>query len=595
MSQKNDEETGGVPAHAHAPAADNSVVDDGHDWQYDAVSNSSLTGEFTTITNVLDGHADGAGEQFYNPSRSTFEVVDVIDDYSMPRTSNDGSNIGSYDSYYHMQKNGPPFLAETDIRHHSIMRYGWRGGGMSGILTGSSLADTELGQEHFRDDASESKTNDRASSLSSLTNDFFPIMDRKGESLFSPKKNHKQLNESQGSNSPTSSNEKSSSQTSKIFPKALTPRRVKRNNLVHSSPWYVNKHHSDSPSPQNSSDQTPMTVHPHPPGEVLVAPSHKVSDSNPTPSVISSSNMSQYFSNELREMYNSNVYRSYRHRYNNALSSPKAKRIIISSVVLAAIFAIVAIIAICLGARSQNRSVNDTGASSYYDYQQNDGLPEKCCVGKVGLTEADMQERIEPTTGASKAPSPSSSPIQNTLNNLDWDYITLLTPKPAPGGDLDIAGSPNPTPGEDSIGWRPSIIPSWIPPAEKQIPIVATPKPSRRPTRKPSTQPSRSPTRNPSNEQRKQPTPEPTLLSTDAQTETPTRSPAEQPSSKAPTLMPTKLKLSRLPSESPTVSPNNKKPTGAPSPTVLVSILYFRTIPIFQPISFKIQFQILTN
>lgn len=612
-SQKNDEETSGVLAHA---PEDHAVVDDNHDWQYDAVSNSSLTGAFTTITNVFDGHADGAGEQYYSPSRSTFEVVDIIDDYSMPRTtsapmSNDGSNIGSYDSYYHMQKNGPPILAETDIRHHSIMRYGWRGGGMSGV-TGSSLADTvekyEIGQEHFREDASESNTNDRASSLSSLTNDFFPKIDRQGGSLlFTPKRNRKQQSENQGSNSPTSSNDKSSSQTSKIFPKAFTPQRVKKNNLAHGSPWYVNKHHSNSPSPQNSSDQTPMTAHPlHPPGEVLVAPSHKASDSNPTPSVISSSNMSQYFSNELREMYNSNVYRSYQHRYNQALSSPKAKRIMISSVVLAAMFAIIAIIAISLGARSQNRSVNESGVSSYYDIQQIDGLPQKCCVGKFGageLTEADMQERIEPTAGDSKAPSPSTSPMQNTLNNLDWEYITLLTPNPTHGEDSVTGGAtPNPTPGEDSIGWRPSIIPSWIPPTEKETPVVATQQPSRRPTRKPTRQPSRSPTRKPSEKPTKsptkQPTPEPTLLSTDAQTKTPTRSPTNQPTSKSPTLMPTILNLSGLPSASPSASPNTEKPTDAPFtdkptaiPSVSVSIHYCRAIPI----SFTIQLQMLTK
>lgn len=504
-SQKNDEETGGVLG----PEQDRvDVVDDVHDWQYDVVSNSSLTGEFTTITNVLDGHADGTGEQYYSPSRSKFEVVDIIDGYSMPRTtsaprSNDGSNIDSYDSYYHMQKNGPPVLPETNINQHqySIMRYGWRGGGMSGLLTGSSLADTverdegiEIGEEHFREDASESNTNDRGSSLSSLTNDFFPKIDRKGGRFFStPERNRNPQVQTQGSISPASYKDKSSSQSSKLFPKALTPPRVKRNNLVHGSPWYVNKHHSDSPSPQNSSDQTPMAV--HPPDEVLVEPSHKASASNPTPSVISSSSISQYFSNELREMYSSNVYRSYQHRYNQALSSPKAKRIMISSVVLAVIFAIVAIVAISLGARSQNRSIGESSASTYYDIQQNDGLPEKCCVDKFNggeLTEADVQDRVESTTGDdSKAPSPSKSPIQDPSNTIEWTYVTNLTPNPTAVSEISvIQATPNPTPGEDSIGWRPSIIPSWIPPAEKELPVV-TPIPSRQPTPNPSRQPTR--------------------------------------------------------------------------------------------------------
>ena len=625
--RKNDEEAGGVLDHP-PPDGDHIVVDDNTNWQYDAVSNSSLTGEFTTITNVLDGHADGAGEQYYSPSRSKFEVVDIIDGYSMPGTnsaprSNDGSNLGSYDSYYHMQKNGPPIVpesSESNVRHHSIMRYGWRGGGMSG-LTGSSLADT-IGKdegvevEHYREEASESNTNDRASSLSSLTNDFFHKTDRRGGRFFStPKKNNRAQHERQESISPTSSNDKSSSQSSKMFQKAFTPPRVKRNNLVHGSPWYVNKHHRDTPSPHNSSDQTPMTA--HPPGEVLVTPSHKASDSNPTPSVISSSNMSQYFSNELREMYNSNVYRSYRHRYDQALSSPKAKRIMISSVILAALFAIVAIVSISLGARSQNSSVIEASASSYYDTQRNGGLPEKCCVGKLDgeelILEADVQDRIESTTGDnSKAPSPSASPIQNnspiqntppTNVELDWDYVvTVSTPSPTPGAGEDsenaaIPTTPNPTVGEDSNGWKPSILPSWIPPGEKQIPI-ATPNPTRQPTRKPTRKPTRRPTIRPTRKPTKQPTtkkptPQPTILSTNAQSKKPTSSPTNAPTSTPPTfkpsnapfvtLVPTKVPTTlfnnKLPSTSPTVSSNTEKPssdvlTNAPTriPTVLVSI-----------------------
>jgi len=575
MTEKSDEEAGGVLENL-PPDEDHVVIDDGTNLQYDSVSNSSITGEFTTITNVLDGHADGAGNQFYSPSRSTFEVVDIIDGYSMPRTASapnsiDGSNLGSYDSYYHMQKNGPPIVPESEshVRNHSIMRYGWRGGGMSG-LTGSSLADTMekdegIEIERFREDASESNTNDRASSLSSLTNDFFPKIDRRGRRFFSsPMRDTRPslVEAQQGSISPTSSNDKSSSQSSKMFQKVLTPPRIKRNNLVHDSPWYVNKHHRDTstPSPQNSSDQTPMNG--HLPGEVLLTPSPKVSDSNPsnpTPSVISSSNMSQYFSNELREIYNSNVYRSYRHHYDEALSSPKAKRIMISSVILAALFAIVAIVAISLGARPQNHSVIEVSTSSYYDTQRNGDevlLPEKCCVGKLddeGLIETDVQDQIDfPTGDNSKAPSPSESPIQYTPPTnfeLDWDYVTILTPQPTPGAGEDsetaaIPITPNPTPVEDSSGWKPSILPSWIQPDEKQMPIV-TSNPTRRPTRRPTRNPTRNPTRKPTRKPTKQPT-----------TKNPTRFPTHQPTSTLPTSNPTNASVvTSAPTKVPTSNP----------------------------------------
>ena len=137
----------------------------------------------------------------------------------------------------------------------------------------------------------------------------------------------------------------------------------------------------------------------------------------------------------------------------------------------------------------------ESSASTYYDIQQNDGLPEKCCVDKFNggeLTEADVQDRVESTTGDdSKAPSPSKSPIQDPSNTIEWTYVTNLTPNPTAVSEISvIQATPNPTPGEDSIGWRPSIIPSWIPPAEKELPVV-TPIPSRQPTPNPSRQPTR--------------------------------------------------------------------------------------------------------
>ena len=575
-TEKNDEEVAGGVLEISPPDGYHGVVDDSTNLQYDGVSNSSLTGEFTTITNVLDGHADGAGAQEYSPARSTFEVIGVVD----APNSIDGSNLGSYDSYYNMQRNGPPIVPESqgNARTHSIMRYGWRGGGMSG-LTGSSLADTVekdegIGIERFHEDASESNTNDRASSLSSLTNDFFPKIDRRGRRFFSsPARNNRPslVEAQQGSISPTSFNDKSSSQSSKMLQK-LTPPRIKRSNLVHDSPWYVNKHHRDAstPSPQNSSDQTPMGG--HLPGEVLVSPSPKVTNSdpsNPTPSVISSSNMSQYFSNELREIYNSNAYRSYRHHYEHALSSPKAKRIMISSVILAALFAIIAIVAISLGARPQNQAVIEASSSSYYDITQQNGdaevpvLPEKCCVDKLddeGLIETDVQDRIESATGeSSKAPSPSASPIQNTpptIPEQDWDYVVIIsTPQPTPGSveDTDSAAiptSPTPTLVDDSNGWRPSILPSWIQSGEKLIPIV-TPNPTKKPTKRPTRKPTRRPTKRPTRKPTRKPTKQPT-------TKKPTRSPTPTPTTSKPTNAPV---VSSVPTKGPTISPTTEKPT----------------------------------
>jgi len=391
-------------------------------------------------------------------------------------------------------------IPDLNRRTSNIMRYGWKSGGMSG-LTGSSLADTtkeegiEIGQhEQAHDDESDMNTNDIASSLSSLTNEFFPKIDRKGRF------NRKGKPRSDGvvSISPTSSspNDKSSSQSSKLFPKSLTPPRSKRrNNLVQGSPWYVNHNHSHSQSPQHSSsaDQTPLAVHPP---EVVVAPSphNKLSDSEPSPSVISSSNISEFFSNELREMYNSSVYRSYRHRYNQVLSSPKARRITVASVLLAVIFAIVAIIAISVGARQQSRTGSDSSSAStsYYDVQINDGLPEKCCVGGYGVADREGEGIIEEDVegDSTTALSPSASPKESSLNELEWDYVTLITPEPTPGptpqGDPKIGSSPStiisPNPTIKLIEWRPSILPSWQPPAEKNLPVTANP--TKYPTRR---------------------------------------------------------------------------------------------------------------
>ena len=296
---------------------------------------------------------------------------------------------------------------------------------------------------------------------------------------------------------PTSSspNDKSSSQSSKIFPKSFTPPRSKRrNNLVQGSPWYVNHNHSHSQSPQHSSsaDKTPLAVHPP---EVVVAPSphYKLSDSEPSPSVISSSNISEFFSNELREMYNSSVYRSYRHRYNQVLSSPKARRITVASVLLAVIFAIVAIIAISVGARQQTRNASDSSsASAYYDVQINDGLPEKCCVGGYGVADREGEGIIEEDVqgDSTTALSPSASPKETSLNELEWDYVTVITPEPTPGptpqGDPKMGSSPStiisPNPTIKLIEWRPSILPSWQPPAEKNLPVTADP--TKYPTRR---------------------------------------------------------------------------------------------------------------
>ena len=568
IQPKNEEETDWAVADNPSPYEEQVSVEDNNNLQCDAVSNSIITGEFTTITNVLDGHNnDGIGEPYCSPARSKFEVVDIIDGYSIPRTasaprSNDGSNLGSFDSYYHMQKNGPQIIPETDnkLRAHSIMRYGWRGGGMSG-LTGSSLAETNEKEEaieieRFCEDASETNTNDRASSLSSLTNDFFPKMSRK-EGFFTPKRSHrKTLSEIQGSNSPTSS----SYQSLKIFPKSFSPPRSKRNNIVHESPWYLNKHHRGAPSPQNSSDQTPITT--HPPGEVLVTPSQKASDSGPTPSVISSSNISQYFTNELREMYNSNVYRSYRHRYDQALSSPRAKRVIFSSIILAALFAVIAIIAITLDARSQNRAVVESSAVSYYDMKENGGLPEKCCIDKLvdneKLLETDTQDRIESSTTndeddnddvKEEVTSPAPSSVQNILP--DWDYVIVLTPNPTVGAakvpvSASTQLSPSPTPGQDS-GWKPSIVPSL-----QILTMEPTRRPSRRPTRRPSRRPTRRPSRRP--------------------TARPSRRPSKRPTTKKPTPVPTKAPIlsTPVPTPVPTEAPTLSTGTPTPAPTVLI-------------------------
>ena len=162
---------------------------------YPGGSTSSLSGGFTTITNLADENNSGGNQN--HPSRSIFQIVGVEEQPPSPYNSsttltrsqsqsnnggdnsvNNNSNLGgSFASYYNMQRNGPFMAPDTHIRPDEVLQnaeaenpgYLEEGEG-PGINTGGFCDNAECINV-----SSDLSTNDgRGSSLSSITHDFFP-------------------------------------------------------------------------------------------------------------------------------------------------------------------------------------------------------------------------------------------------------------------------------------------------------------------------------------------------------------------------------------------------------------------------------------
>lgn len=146
---------------------------------YPGGSTSSLSGGFTTITNLADENNSGGNQN--HPSRSIFQIVGVEEQPSPYNSSttltrsqsqsknggdnsvNNNSNLGgSFASYYNMQRNGDEVLQNAEAEGRDLEE----GEGITGgfcdnaeCINVSSDLSTEGG---------------RGSSLSSITHDFFP-------------------------------------------------------------------------------------------------------------------------------------------------------------------------------------------------------------------------------------------------------------------------------------------------------------------------------------------------------------------------------------------------------------------------------------
>ena len=245
-------------------------------------STSSLSGGFTTITN-LDASVDGNGNQNAgSPSRSVFQFMGGVDSphphattsSSNSNTNNDNGShaLGSFQSYYEMQRDGP-YILDTDIRQDQMLKHqdsSYVDAAEDGIRHHhASHIDPDDGG--FCDQAectnvdiiSDVSTEGKNSSLSSITNDFFPKFNGKGRFLNYGHKKKLSSKSTRGATTnnattdskaiPPSSNENnaSSSQSErklssisqskkKLFTgsTSINNSKRKKNNLVTGSPWY---------------------------------------------------------------------------------------------------------------------------------------------------------------------------------------------------------------------------------------------------------------------------------------------------------------------------------------------------------------------
>ena len=376
---------------------------------------SHLTGGFTTITDIFDGSPDAVVDQRCSPPRSNFQVVGFMDTPSY-NTGDDTyhdheSNLGTFASYYDMQKNGP----------HSPDAHNIIGSGQI-ILKQYDIddesdksIDMEVGGKRFfeqqhaltcRPDGEDDHTSKGGrSSLSSITNEFyFPKFNGKGRFInYGSRKDNVSTKKKNNSNPKSSKDRKSPSSYTKDTSTTHVIRGGDGIVATNTAPWYSfpriqlepHFHHDDSErreeyiqekeqSNAHLGGQRPLEVS-RPPSEVLIShfghanPLVKVPhSSSQTPSVISSSDLSQYFTNELRDRYNSIIHRSYRNHYYQFINSTCAKKSIVALVSISLIAAMITTTSIVLGRhvpRAWTDSVNITLV-----IPGRDGIPYACCV-----------------------------------------------------------------------------------------------------------------------------------------------------------------------------------------------------------------------
>ena len=528
------------------------------DEEWDPGSTSSLSGGITTITNLVE---EGDIGNQCSPSRSIFQVVGDIDSPSLKTrstTHENGSHLGSFASYYNMQKNGP-FIPDTHIRQDQIFKHQ---DDLGGFCDQAEVVNVD----------SDLSTEGRGSSLSSITNEFFPRFNGNGMFINYGKRSLATTKYSSSSpqSTPQSSREKSiQSPKNKIQLYSSKKKKRQKNNLVNGSPWYSAsrielqpQHHHIDINENVKISQEGFRI--NPPREVLLTPHHfddKLSfpTPSPSPSIISSNGVSQMFTNELRERYRRSIYRSYGHHYRRFINSSCAKKSVVLCSCLALIIGVVATTAVILSKQGSIRHSPGTNAMTINNDMMlpsstvgDDGtLPVVCCVdGYEGLDQSPVESTeeagqieedsfdagvIDPGEGT-RVDDDIHSPSTPTLpppssTTYPWLSAEEIHEKDSSSPEEEVsfsvsnvdepspeAGSPTPAPITYSPAWNllanlSTPRPTTSPPTPRPTPApVRTNEPSRRPvnipTREPTIRPSRFPTMRPST--RRPTTPSPT-------------------------------------------------------------------------------------
>ncbi|KAL7436170.1 hypothetical protein ACHAXH_006809, partial [Discostella pseudostelligera] len=411
----------------------------------DGTACSHLTGGFTTITNIFDGSPDAVVDQRCTPARSTFQLVGVMD---TPSTNagedasqyDHDSHFGTFASYYYMQKNGPHSPdAHIGCGHMIMKQYEIDDDAEHSVDTeeggGRGFCEQHHAVQCCHDVNDDHISKGGRSSLSSITNEFFfPKFNGRGRFInYGTRKKNSSTKKS--SSSPQSSKERKSPSSytldttgTMVAARAAAPwYSISRLQL---QPHFHLEDYSDRRQQQEhhavpNNDQF-VGHHAHilsrPPSEVVISP---LGHANPletccphslsqTPSVISSSDLSQYFTNELRERYKSIIHRSYRTHYHQFINSSCARKTIIAIVSISLLVAMITSTTIVLG-RHVPRAWTD-GANITLVIPGRDGMPYACCVdSNTGLyipqdgSTSNLPNEHDNTSEQGSVPPPSSS------------------------------------------------------------------------------------------------------------------------------------------------------------------------------------------
>lgn len=380
---------------------------------------SHLTGGFTTITDIFDGSPHAVDDQRRSASRSTFQVVGVMDTPPSDSIGDDShydreSNPGTFASYYDMQKNGPQSPDAHCIGSGQMILKQYE----MDDEADQSIDMEEGGKGYFqqqhastcrRHEEDDHISKGGRSSLSSITNEFFfPKFNDKGRFINYGSRINNASTKKKDNSSPQSSKERKSPSSYTMETSTMEHVIKGRNGIVatNADPWYFlprmqrqpHFHRDDSEQrEQHLQEQEQHNSHPggrhplyvsRPPSEVLIThvnPLAKVPhSSSQTPSVISSSDLSQYFTNELRNRYESIIHRSYRIHYHQFINSACAKKSVVALVAISLIVAMISTTSIVL-ARHIPRAWTG-GANITLGIPGRDGIPYACCVdGNTGM------------------------------------------------------------------------------------------------------------------------------------------------------------------------------------------------------------------